>query len=312
MKKKYTFTEEINKELEKLEQHLRGAKYGDHTINQYKNCTGIYLEWLKGNNYQAEEIIYKDIISFIEDLQKEYSQNHTKRIIIAIKHYHDSIGSTINPVSGIYIKGTRKAIINDIISYEEIKRCYEEYEAYNDRQKRNKIVLSLMLHQAITTTDIHQLEVRHIRLKEGKIYIPQSDYTNSRILQLEALQMLELQEYVQIIRPRILAQIHEPKQGKKVENIKEGIEEKLFVGDNGGSNMKSPLMNLFKKLKKKHPSIGSCKIIRSTVIAEWLKTNDVRKVQYMAGHKYVSSTERYNVMNLVELKDSLNKYHPMK
>mgnify|MGYP000907514115 FL=1 len=48
------------------------------------------------------------------------------------------------------------------------------------------------------------------------------------------------------------------------------------------------------------------------VIAEWLKKIDVRKVQYMAGHRYVSSTERYNGMNLQELKDSLNKFHPMK
>jgi integrase/recombinase XerD len=56
----------------------------------------------------------------------------------------------------------------------------------------------------------------------------------------------------------------------------------------------------------------SAKIIRATVLAEWLKTIDIRTVQYMAGHRYVSSTERYYVMNLEELKDSLNKYHPMK
>jgi integrase/recombinase XerD len=32
----------------------------------------------------------------------------------------------------------------------------------------------------------------------------------------------------------------------------------------------------------------------------------------MAGHKYVSSTERYQLDNLEKLQDKLEKYHPLK
>ena len=38
----------------------------------------------------------------------------------------------------------------------------------------------------------------------------------------------------------------------------------------------------------------------------------VREVQYMAGHKYVSSTERYRTDNLEDLQKELEKYHPLK
>ena len=62
---------------------------------------------------------------------------------------------------------------------------------------------------------------------------------------------------------------------------------------------------MFRAIKKTNPKMASWKIIRSTVIAEWLKTHDVRVVQYMAGHRYVSSTERYKVANLREFKESL-------
>ncbi|MBK9568402.1 MAG: tyrosine-type recombinase/integrase [Saprospiraceae bacterium] len=45
-KPKYTFSAEIHQELSKLENHLQEKKYNVHTIRQYKNCTGIYLQWL--------------------------------------------------------------------------------------------------------------------------------------------------------------------------------------------------------------------------------------------------------------------------
>jgi hypothetical protein len=43
-----------------------------------------------------------------------------------------------------------------------------------------------------------------------------------------------------------------------------------------------------------------------------LKANNLRQVQYMAGHKYVSSTQRYQVSNLDDLKNELWQHHPMK
>jgi site-specific recombinase XerD len=54
------------------------------------------------------------------------------------------------------------------------------------------------------------------------------------------------------------------------------------------------------------------KQIRSSVITHWLRQNNLRQVQYMAGHKYVSSTERYQVNNLDDLQNELKEHHPMK
>jgi integrase/recombinase XerD len=51
--------------------------------------------------------------------------------------------------------------------------------------------------------------------------------------------------------------------------------------------------------------------IRQSVITYWLKTMNLRQVQYMAGHKRVSSTERYLGNNLESLKDKLEKCHPL-
>ncbi len=311
-KPKYIFSDEIHQELSKLENHLQEKKYNVHTIRQYKNCTGIYLMWLEENNYQAGEMTYQIVIEFIQVSQQTYSMNQVKRIIVAIKHYHDSIKNPTNPVTGIFIKGHRKSILNDITDYHQLKACCDNFEALDDRSKRNKLILSLMIHQAVTTEELSILEPGHIRLKEGKIYIPAHDKINGRILDLDASQMLSLQEYLLVTRPSMLANVKGYRGGRKPEEINPIIQDKLFFGENGATNIKPSLHHLFRSIKKQYPKITSGKIIRATVIAEWLKTIDIRKVQYMAGHRYVSSTERYNVMNLQELKDNLNKYHPLK
>jgi integrase/recombinase XerD len=48
------------------------------------------------------------------------------------------------------------------------------------------------------------------------------------------------------------------------------------------------------------------------VIAEWTKLHDVRIVQYMSGHKYVSTTERYQATHLEDLQEQLRLHHPLK
>lgn len=90
------------------------------------------------------------------------------------------------------------------------------------------------------------------------------------------------------------------------------IYDKLFCSENGITDIKNSLFNLFRAIGKNYPDIKSSKTIRSTVIAEWLKTKDLRIVQYIIGHKYVSCTERYNVFNMQEQKDALDRYHPLK
>ncbi len=65
-------------------------------------------------------------------------------------------------------------------------------------------------------------------------------------------------------------------------------------------------------LKMINPKYRNGGQIRQSVITEWLKEKDLQTVQYMAGHKYVSSTERYQTSNLEDLKEALNQHHPLK
>ena len=66
------------------------------------------------------------------------------------------------------------------------------------------------------------------------------------------------------------------------------------------------------KLKKQYPVILNPRHIRSSVIQNWLKRHHIRKVQYMAGHRRVSSTERYRKEDINDLANQISRYHPIK
>jgi integrase/recombinase XerD len=79
----------------------------------------------------------------------------------------------------------------------------------------------------------------------------------------------------------------------------------------GSDIMKNSFLHLVYALRRLNPKLINAQQIRQSVITIWLKTKDLRTTQYMAGHRYVSSTERYQVNQLDDLQDALNQFHPL-
>lgn len=156
-------------------------------------------------------------------------------------------------------------------------------------------MLGLLVFQGLSRLELETLRPEHLKLREGKIQIPQTGKNNGRILALQPGQILDLQEYLLLVRPKL-----------------QSSSERLFTGRNDTESLKNSLLHLNYALRKLNPKYQNAIQIRQSVITEWLKEKDLRTVQYMAGHKYVSSTERYQTTNLEDLKEALNKHHPLK
>jgi len=74
---------------------------------------------------------------------------------------------------------------------------------------------------------------------------------------------------------------------------------------------KSGINRMINRGKVKYEKITPLKI-RQSVIANLLKEkNDVRVVQEFAGHRRTSSTEAYKQTGLEELKQAIDKFHPL-
>ena len=58
-------------------------------------------------------------------------------------------------------------------------------------------------------------------------------------------------------------------------------------------------------------SVLNAKQIRISVITEWLKMYNLREVQHLAGHRYISSTESYLQNDMEGLKEEVQQFHPL-
>lgn len=321
---KYKLNKEIKNQLRSFETHLKQLGYTENTIRQKLNYTGSFLKWAENELLKAEDTKYTDLLSFIDFCKLE---NDSKKLINtklrSIRNYYDYLKTEnetiVNPAANLHLKGEPRKIISGIIDYKELETLYQSYppggglkRSETLREKRNKIILGLFIYQAITTEELKQLEPQHLKLKEGKIQIPGNRRRNSRTIELKSFQILELNEYVNEVRPKIIELIGKPTPCRKPNKINyETIEKQLFISVNGSENIKNSLLHLFKDVQKINPAITNAQQIRQSTITFWLKNQNLRQVQYMAGHKYVSSTERYQMDNLESLKEKVAKYHPL-
>jgi integrase/recombinase XerD len=311
---RYEFSESVNALLQPFLFHLKELRMNVNTIRQNRNYAGLYLQWLDQESIIPVQASYNDVLSFIDHCHKERMPSRViNRVLLAMRHYYNHLDIAHNPAAGIVLKGRVRTIPHDLLSKEELETLYNQYQVIDERSQRNKTIFGLLVYQALTTEELHKLEEHHIRLKEGKITIPGGKHSNGRTLKLEATQILELHEYISITRPGILKELKAKRPGRKPDQVKEENElHQLFISMNGSENIKVSLLNFMRALRKINPKIKSGKQIRQSIITEWLKEKDLRTVQYMAGHRYVSSTERYRSYNLQDLEAALTEHHPMR
>ena len=313
----YSFDSDIKIKLEGFKACLMEIGSDKNTIRQKSNYAGYYLRWLEGEHLQPEDARYNDLLNFIDYCKlEENTRGHINMKLRSIRNYYEYLKkrtpSIINPASSLHLKGSCHRVISGTINFKALESLYQAYPAKTLRQKRNKIILGLLIYQGLNTEDLHRLMAEDVKLKEGKIHVPGDRRRNSRNLELKPFQILELHEYLTVVRPEILKEIDTPKSTRKPDQInRERLRDQLFISVNGSENIKNSLWHLFREIKKINPGVINAIKIRQSVITYWLRTMNLRQVQYMAGHKYVSSTERYQTNSLENLQSKLEKYHPL-
>ena len=286
-----------------FEKYLQKQQFTLNTIQSYTRTAQKLIEWFKSEGLTPEEVRYVDMLTFI---RYATSQGHSKRHIngqLAVaRHYFNYLIKAgkvkDNVAENLFVKGVSRRLPHDILTSEELESLYENYPEDALTGKRNKVMLGILIYQGVNSSEIAKLEVEHIDLKKGKLYIPGGKRSNSRELPLAAHQILELQSYITQTRPLLL-------------EFTEKKSEKLFTSFGASEKLNNTLTGLIKNLQKYSPEVKSIKQIRMSVITHWLDHFNLREVQYMAGHRYVSSTERYLLTSLDDLQNDLNQYHPL-
>ena len=287
--------------------YLEQQNYSETTIIGNQKQVELFKHWCKQNNTTAIEIDYKTCLKYIQHLtQKAITKktiNHRLRSIkIYFNYLIDQEYRLDNPIETTTIKGEKRTLNYNLLEAEELEDLYYSFETHTYQEdyhqytlKRVKVIIGLIVYQGLNTTDLSHLKLEHLQLSKGKIYIPSTKRSNARELELKPWQIMEFIDYINEVRPTIQ---------NKIKNQRE----QLF---NTNARFNSIVYHLFKKLKKYNQKVENIKQIRASVITNWLGQYNLRKVQYLAGHRYISSTERYLQDDLENLHEIVNNFHPI-
>jgi site-specific recombinase XerD len=301
---------------EAFKDYLIARRFMQSTINGHLLNVGYFIKWIENNGlHEAENLQYTDLLNYVNYEQKQNKDVSTINLRLnSITKYFDflkceglklppseGVREARNPARTLRIKGKAKTIIQNPLKYDELLSLYNGYKSIEKAvpnhikekselaHQRNIIITGLLIWQGLHSGELEKLEVNHVNLNDGIIYVPSTTRSNSRELKLSSQQIITLHTY-----------IHGGVRDKFKVN-----DEKLFAG-----NLHNTLQLLIEELKGINPQIKNAQHIRASVILYWLRQHNKRQVQYMAGHKYIHSTEAYEVQELETLTDQLTKHHP--
>jgi len=274
---------------EYLEQNLQKstAKSYLYEINKYNLL-----------NRNTATYDYKKVMEYVEELRKNYESTSITRILSALKKYYDYLVETgirkDNPARNIKLRDAKQNPIQlqDLFSEKELQTLLEpRKERYLILTKRNQIIMSLLVNQALKVGEIIQLKIEDINLEKAQINITGTSQTNNRILPLKAEQILLFYNYLEnrnhLSNYFLLNKLNSPITQDDINYL---------------------ISTYQKEFTKKLTSIT----IRQSVITNLLtKGNDLRMVQEFAGHKQLDTTEKYKQTGIKALQNAIEKHHPI-
>ena len=297
-----------------------------YCLSAYKFC-----QWYEQDVFNCTK---KDVLKYLEHLQNNRQQeNITRRnALTAINHYFaflQKIGTAEqNPTSLIEIRGTHKRHLYKIYTPEELTQLFDNYyhtyirnfqdfcyapklggiQVHNREQallarQRNYAMLGLLVYQGLHTNELQKITINDIDLKKAKVKVAGGKKSNTKNIPLNASQIGFLINYIERIRPQFFTWCEEsealffplPECGKRKTK---------------STNLMGTLKALTAQVKSIDKSLQNFKQVRASVITHWLKTEGLRRAQYYAGHRYISSTEKYLPNQIEGLIDDITKYNP--
>jgi len=283
--------------------YLKELELSTNSIASCETAVNLFLNWMKKQSIEPEQGSYTDVLAYMKYCQKNGTTQRTiQNYLCMIKHFYDHLiergQMEVNPVIGIKVQGVKRKILHHIFQPQELHALYNNFNDVTLKGKRNKIMLSLLVYQGVKTEELAILEVKDVKLKEGKIEVQGNRNGNARTLKLESHQVLEMYEYILQTRNAIVS-----KSGEKTD--------KLFISIEGGNDLHNYMTGLMVRLRKQNKLVVNAKQLRASVIMKWLKQYNLRQVQYLAGHRYISSTEAYQQNEMEGLTEEVNKFHPL-
>lgn len=290
--------------------YLKSEHYKTRTISEHCLNVERFINWFGSTDQQElAQLSVAQLVEYINVLQaKELAAETINLQLRSIRKYYEylaSEGYIIPKIENVKVKGATKKVVIDPLEYSDLEQLYKDYSAYKKEQieqlkesnlirasktcsktaLKRKVMLGFMVFQGLHSGELKRLVINHINNEDVTVYIMGSGKSKARQLLLQPSQMQALFMYL----------------GSSTND-----QTQLFSG-----NLNNQTYDLFEELKGLNQKVQNGLHIRASVILHWLQLHGKRQTQYMIGHKWISSTEHYELQNLEELTNLLDEHHPL-
>lgn len=283
-------------------------KYSKSTLNSNLYNIKRFTDYYQN---KSEKATYTDILNYIAHLRKNYDL-HPKTLrhcLTGVKIYFNYLleidTRKDHPCSELFLKDKidKQIQVDTLYSPETLENFLKTFEIKRKERlkRRNEVIITLLIYQALTVSEISDLEVENIDLESGEIHIKKGHHQQKRTLPLQAKQILLFYNYLEKERKELL-----------LFNKENPVISYLILGQYGEKINPHTISKMINEYRKPSEKLQPMKI-RQSVIANLLKKeNDTRIVQVFSGHSRASTTVQYKQTELEALQNAVNEYHPIK
>ena len=286
-------------------------RFNDYLVNDKKASNNTLSSYLRDIRQFGDYLVSHDLPGYADAGEEElveyisWLRNSGKSVatvsrnIASLKCFYSFLMSQhlveANPTGKLVPdKATQK--LPQILTSKEVELLLEQPECTDAKGYRDKAMLELLYATGIRVSELISLNITDLNLSAGVIRCV--SHEKERFIPLYPAAIRALSEYVEFVRPQMIARDDEPS---------------LFVNVSGERMSRQGFWKIIKSYQvKAHIEKDiTPHTLRHSFAAHLLENGaDLRSIQEMLGHADISSTQIYSQLVKKQLKDVYNKTHP--
>ncbi len=288
--------------LQLFEDYLKNEKKASaNTLSSYLRDIRQFGEYLDlHSDYMIMEADEETVQAYVNWLKNNGKSVATvSRCIASLKNLYAFLclrqHLNRNPASHLVTdKNVQK--LPQILTSKEVELLLEQPECVDAKGYRDRAMLELLYATGMRVTELIDLNLSDVNIDAGVIRCESRG--KERYIPMYPAAIKALSEYIELVRPQMLALPDEPA---------------LFVNVSGDRMSRQGFWKIIKYYQKKAKIEKDITphTLRHSFAAHLLENGaDIHSIQEMLGHSDISSTQVYSHLVKKQLKDVYNKAHP--
>lgn len=288
--------------VEAFQHYLADEKHASqNTLSSYLRDIHQFQNWLITSTdvamEKANRELIEDYLHHLEHIGK--SPATITRCTASLKSFYGYLAD-IGVISGNPVKSVATVKLErkypEILTNKEVELFLEQPQCVDEKGFRDHAMLELLYATGIRVSELIGLNLEDVNLTLG--FIRCTSHGKERIIPLYQAAVRALQDYLDGVRPRLIADENETA---------------FFVNMDGERMSRQGFWKIIKYYQAKagiEKDITPHMLRHSFAVHLLENGADLRSIQEMLGHADISSTQMYTHIIKKELKDVYNKAHP--